>query len=198
ERAHLAHPAIDLDTHIQDVLGVLTFEDLHDVILLAHSYGGMVATGVVDRARDRIAQLVYLDAFVPQAGQSLFDLLPEEPRGTMQRLAAEIGEGWKVPPNPLPPDTPEADLAWIMARRLPQPIKTFATPLRLSAGAAAPPRSYIACTRIGPFDVFRPFAETARREPGWRMFELDASHNPHITCPQALADMLDSIARAGP
>jgi len=198
ERAHLAHPSIDLDTHIQDVLGVLTFEDLRDVILLAHSYGGMVATGVVDRARDRIAQLVYLDAFVPQAGQSLFDLLPEEPRGTMQRLASEIGEGWKVPPNPLPPDTPEADLAWIMARRLPQPIKTFATPLRLNGSTDAPPRSYIACTRIGPFDVFRPFAERARREPGWRMFELDASHNPHITCQQALADMLDSIARAGP
>lgn len=80
ERAHLASPAIDLDTHIADVIGVLEMEDLHDVVLIAHSYGGMVATGVADRARERIAQLVYLDAFVPQGGQSLFDLQSAETR----------------------------------------------------------------------------------------------------------------------
>src|ERR1700724_4250982 len=76
ERAHLANPAIDLETHIRDVLGVLEFEDLRDVVLLGHSYGGMVATGVADRARDRVAKLIYLDAFVPQDGQSMLDLLP--------------------------------------------------------------------------------------------------------------------------
>src|SRR5205823_4884650 len=73
ERAHLAAPSIDLQTHIQDVLNVISYEDLHDIVLLGHSYGGMVATGVADRARDRIAQLVYLDAFVPDDGESLLD-----------------------------------------------------------------------------------------------------------------------------
>src|SRR3954468_5215719 len=74
ERAHLASSAVDLDTHIADVTGVLEMEDLRDIVLVAHSYGGMVATGVADRARERIAQLIYLDAFVPRDGQSLFDL----------------------------------------------------------------------------------------------------------------------------
>ena len=74
ERAHLANPAIDLETHIQDILNVIAFEDLRDIVLLGHSYGGMVATGVADRARDRISQLIYLDAFVPEDGQSLLDL----------------------------------------------------------------------------------------------------------------------------
>src|SRR5260221_3877454 len=74
ERAHLAHPSIDLETHIQDILNVIKYEDLRDIVLIGHSYGGMVATGVADRARDRIAQLVYIDAFVPDHGHSLLDL----------------------------------------------------------------------------------------------------------------------------
>ena len=88
ERAHLASSAIDLDTHIADVTGVLEMEDLRDVVLIAHSYGGMVATGVADRARERIAQLVYLDAFVPHDGQSLFDLQPADARVRMRGLAS--------------------------------------------------------------------------------------------------------------
>ena len=100
ERAHLANPSTDLETHVQDVLGVLECEDLRDVVLIGHSYGGMVATGVADRARDRIRHLVYLDAFVPQDGQSLFDLLPPEPRARMREDAKALGDGWRVPPNP--------------------------------------------------------------------------------------------------
>ena len=74
ERWHLANPSIDLETHIQDILNVIQYEDLRDIVLVGHSYGGMVATGVADRARDSIAQVIYLDAFVPGDGQSLFDL----------------------------------------------------------------------------------------------------------------------------
>ena len=73
ERAHLANPSIDLERHIEDILNVIKYEDLRDIALVGHSYGGMVATGVADRARDRIAQLIYLDAFVPDDGQSLLD-----------------------------------------------------------------------------------------------------------------------------
>jgi pimeloyl-ACP methyl ester carboxylesterase len=76
ERVHLASPSNDLETHVQDLLGVLKFEDLREVVLIGHSYGGMVATGVADRARDRIAQLIYLDAFVPTNGQALIDFPP--------------------------------------------------------------------------------------------------------------------------
>jgi pimeloyl-ACP methyl ester carboxylesterase len=193
ERVHLANPAVNLDLHIQDVVAVLETEDLRDILLIGHSYGGMVATGVAHRARDRIAQVVYLDAFVPQDGQSLFDLQPPEQRERMRALAKSGGEGWRVPPNPLPPDTAEADVAWAQGRRFPQPIKTFEQPIRLT-GRQPPPRHYIYCRRAAPGDVFGQFAARARGEPGWRYHELDASHNPHITIPQQLTELLQTIA----
>jgi pimeloyl-ACP methyl ester carboxylesterase len=194
ERAHLANAAIDLDTHIADVVGVLEMEDLREIVLIGHSYGGMVATGVADRARSRVAQLVYLDAFVPSDGQSVLDLQSSEARERMRELARSKGVGWRIPPNPMPPDTPEPDVAWAAPRRLPQPLKTFETPLRLTASEPPPPRSYIYCQRAAPGDVFRQFAERAQRENGWRYFEIDSSHNPHITAPQALLALLEKIA----
>src|ERR1700684_1107325 len=101
ERAHLAIPAIDLETHIQDILNVIKYEDLRDIVLVGHSYGGMVATGVADRARDVVSQLVYIDAFVPRDGESLLDL--NEPARERMRELAKAGDGYRVPPNPTPP-----------------------------------------------------------------------------------------------
>jgi pimeloyl-ACP methyl ester carboxylesterase len=195
ERGHLANPEINLDWHIADMLGVLEMEDLSDVVLVGHSYGGMVATGVADRARERIAKLIYLDAFAPKNGDSAFSLLPEPAGARMHELAEADGEGWLIPPNPPPPDTPEADVAWVTPRRLPQPIKTFEQKLELKGGELTLPRSYIYCQRYGPGDIFKQFAERAQNE-GWRYFEIDASHNPHITAPEALRDILIEIAAA--
>ena len=139
ERVHLASPSIDLETHIQDVLNVIRYEDLGNVVLLGHSYGGMVATGVADRARDRVKQLIYLDAFVPDDGQSLFDL-NEAGREPMRALA-NAGDGWRVPPNPTPADTPPEDVAWLNARRVDMPIRCFETPLTFHGGPLTLPRS---------------------------------------------------------
>src|SRR4051812_28090072 len=102
ERVHLANPSLDLESHIEDILNVITYEDLRDIVLVGHSYGGMVATGVADRARDRVAQLIYIDAFVPGDGQSLFDL--NEPGRVSSQNAAKNGDGWRVPPMAAPPD----------------------------------------------------------------------------------------------
>jgi len=192
ERAHLAAPSIDLETHIEDILNVIRYEDLHDIVLIGHSYGGMVASGVADRARDRIAQLVYLDAFVPKEGQSLLDLLPESERQRMLQLA-KSGDGWRVPANPTPPDTPQADLEWLTARRVDMPIKCFEMKLRLRGGRLTLPRSYIYATRASPVDAFGPFAARARSEPGWRYYEIDASHSPHVTAPETLMPLLEKI-----
>ena len=189
ERAHLANPDIDLDTHIADILGVIEIEDLSGVNLIGHSYGGMVATGVADRARERIAKLIYLDAFAPQGGESLIDLVPPD----LQTQRAPSLDGWRIPPRPMPPDTPAEDVAWCAPRRLPQPVKTFAQKLRMQNGPLTLPRHYIYCTRNAPDDRFRLFYERAKRE-GWGTSEIDASHNPHITCPEVLADLLSSIA----
>jgi len=193
ERAHLAHRGIDLDAHIEDLLSVMHYEDLSEVVLLGHSYGGMVATGLAERVPERIARRIYLDAFVPRDGESLLDLVPAKSRAAMREAAAQQGEGWRIPPNPVPEDTPEDDRAWLLPRRVPQPLATFEQPLRLLGVADHLPRSYIYCTRIAPGDVFRPFAERARSEPGWRLHELDASHSPNVTAPEALAALLDVI-----
>src|SRR6516165_4839274 len=131
ERAHLASDAVDLETHIQDVLGAIQMEELRNIVLIGHSYGGMVATGVADRARDRIAQLIYLDAFVPRNGQCLFDLQPPEVRARMRELARTAGDGWRLPPNPMPADTPAEDVAWASGRRMPHPLKAFEQAIRL-------------------------------------------------------------------
>ena len=193
ERAHLARPDIDLDTHIADILGVLKFEDLTGINLIGHSYGGMVATGVADRARKRIAQLIYLDAFVPNDGDSAFDLLPEVTRAQRQTGASGGADGWRMPPGPMPPDTPEPDRAWCEPLRIPQPMKTFEQKLKMQGGPLTLPRHYIYCKRSPPDDRFRRFYERAKRE-GWGATEIDASHNPHVTCPEVLADLLTRIA----
>ena len=198
ERAHLARPEIDLETHIADVLGVLRCEELHGIILVGHSYGGMVATAVADRAPERLAQLVYLDAFVPRDGQCLFDLLPAETRARMREAARTVGDGWRTPPSPVPPDTSEEDVAWVTPRRVMQPLRTLEQPVHLTGAGERLPKAYIYCTRARPGDVFRQFAERARTETDWRYFEIDASHNVHITAPEALATLLDRIAATPP
>ncbi|OFX06463.1 MAG: esterase [Alphaproteobacteria bacterium RIFCSPHIGHO2_12_FULL_66_14] len=193
ERAHLARPEIDLSTHIQDVLAVLEMEDLTDVTLLGHSYGGMVATGVADKARSRIARVVYIDAFAPKDGQSLFDLVGPKAEGNMRAGAAKDGDGWRLPVNPMPPDTAPEDVAWAGPRRRPQPIRTFEQKLQLDSKEPPPPRHYIYATRNGPGDPFRQFSERAKSEAGWKSYEIDASHNPHITCPDVLMALLTRI-----
>jgi pimeloyl-ACP methyl ester carboxylesterase len=191
ERAHLANPSIDLETHIEDILNVIKYEDLREVVLIGHSYGGMVASGVADRARERIAQLIYLDAFVPRDGQSLFDFI--EPDRSRMRALARAGDGYRVPPNPTPPDTSPADVEWLTERRVDMPIKCFETRLKLHHGELTLPRSYIYATRIAPADAFGQFAARARQEPGWRYHEIDASHSPHVTAPDTLMALLERI-----
>src|ERR1700757_751905 len=93
ERKHLLSRDIDLDTHIEDVIGVIDEEDLSDIVLVGHSYGGMVITGVADRVPEKVASLVYLDAFVPESGQSLLNVLPPN-----LRLATLPSEDWLVAP----------------------------------------------------------------------------------------------------
>ena len=188
ERGHLARPDIDLETHIADILGVLKFENLTDVSLIGHSYGGMVATGVADRAREGIARLIYIDAFAPDDGDSVLDLLPASARAQRQPKP----DGF-IPPVDMPADTAAEDRTWCGPLRLPQPAKTFKQKLKLQNGALTLPRHYIYCTRHAPDDRFRRFYERAMRD-GWGATEIDSSHNPHITCPEALADLLDRIA----
>lgn len=184
ERAHLAHPLVDLETHIADVLAVVEYEDLRDFVLVGHSYGGMVATGVADRVADRVRHLVYLDAFVPAPGQSLDDL-------TGQPMPPDLVDGWLRPPLPSAADTAAEDVAWVTPRRRHQPTRCFSQSLHHAGGTPRFPRTYIHCTRKdGRPDVFAQFADCFRGDPAWRFHAMDASHSPNITAPGALATLL--------
>lgn len=185
ERAHLASPEIDLTTHIRDIMGVLEYEDLREVILVGHSYGGMVVTGVAGRMPERISHLVYLDAFVPEDGESLMDLLSPAEAARFQARADLEGDGWRVPPAfQRSPAMPGPD------RRLPHPLASFRQPVTLgSSSLASLPRSYIFCNNpaLGAFDRF---AERARTTTGWRYVEMATGHNPQYTTPHELTDIL--------
>jgi pimeloyl-ACP methyl ester carboxylesterase len=168
ERAHLLTPAVGLETHIEDVLGVLYYEDLRQVVLVGHSYGGMVITGVAGRAADRVAHLVYLDAFVPWEGQSLLDLMGVTQAAIVRERTEREGDGWGVPPLPLElfGVTEAADHAWAGPRIGMQPLKTFEQPLPQTGAAAALPRTYMHCAA---WPGFTAHADRARTEPGWQI-----------------------------
>jgi pimeloyl-ACP methyl ester carboxylesterase len=192
ERSHLASADVDLNTHITDIVNVLQWEDLKDVHLVGHSYGGMVATGVADHARPRIAKLIYVDAFAPRDGESAFDIMPAATRA-QRANGADVG-GF-IPPNPLPPDSSPEDVAWSAPRRMPHSLKAFAQKISLKREFDGP-RHYILCPKHSPDQRFRPFYDRAKAENWAGAYELDSSHNPHVTVPAELADLLDKIARS--
>lgn len=125
----------------------------------------------------------------------MFDLAEPQERARRLEIVKTLGAGWQMPPNPAPEDTSAEDLAWIAPRRVPLAVKAFEEPLKLGGAVEKLPRSYIYCTRARPGDVFRQFRERAHRE-GWQCFDLDASHSPNVTAPDALAAILEAIAAA--
>jgi pimeloyl-ACP methyl ester carboxylesterase len=194
ERVHIATPDVGLETHIHDIVNLLQYEDLHRVVLVGHSYGGMVITGVADRAAERLAQLVYLDAFVPENGQALYDLLPAptEARRYYQALATSQGEGWRIPLEAQWRTGPAGLLPWLNARWTDHPLKCFDEAVRLQQPAGAGlPRTYIRCTRN---DITGALFAKFAADPSWQVRELAAEHAAMVTDPQALAALLLDIA----
>jgi pimeloyl-ACP methyl ester carboxylesterase len=187
ERAHLASASVDLATHVADVVNALRYEDLRDVVLVGHSYGGMVVTGAADREPARVRTLVYLDAFVPESGQALVDLAPGI-------RAAFPAEGWQVPPRPPQAQgmTDEREIAWIAARRSPQPLRTFTDKLPLE-GAFRGEKVYVFCSGYSP-STFAPFAAKTRNDPAWRYHELPTHHYPQVSMPAETAGVLLNYA----
>jgi pimeloyl-ACP methyl ester carboxylesterase len=195
EREHLASPEVGLNTHIQDILAVLHYEDLRDVVLVGHSYGGAVATGVADRARDRIRRLIYFDAFVLRDGQSLADLWEPEVTQALTDLASREGEGWRTP-SPFTMQqfgvTDPDDIAWNERGNVMQPLKTFTEPVALRPGPLPFPVSYIYC-KVGAMGFFDPFAALAKAE-GWDYHEAPLTHAGPAVAPDESADLLMRIA----
>jgi pimeloyl-ACP methyl ester carboxylesterase len=182
ERVHLASPSIDLDTHIQDIVNLLEYEDLERVILVGHSYGGMVITGVAERVPERLAHLMYLDAIVPRDGQAAVDLLDPQVARELADLARTDGGGWRLP---LPANAPKGMTA--------HPWPPMTQPLVVkNAAAAVLPRTYVLCTEPA-IENNRQFAARAQAE-GWHYRELPTGHMAMLTLPDALTDLLLEVA----
>jgi pimeloyl-ACP methyl ester carboxylesterase len=189
ERAHLAGPDVGMAVHVTDILNVLEYEDLSNVVLVAHSYGGAVATAVAERVPEKIAQLIFVDAFIPRDGQAIVDLVG--PGGDRIRAIP----GAKIPPFEVERFgvTREQDQKWVSARLVAQPKQTFLDPVQVGNPAAAKlPRAFIYCNQpaMGMFDQF---AARAKAE-SWVYRELAAGHDAMITAPEELARMVLELA----
>jgi len=199
ERSHLMRPDVDLEMHIRDVVGVLHYEDLRDVVLVGHSYGGMVITGVAVRAADRVGRLVYLDAATPVNGQSLLDVAGPIIEAT--RPLGQVVDGVEL--VLLPGEgagafygvTDPADLAWMDERLTAHPWRSFEQPLSLSNEEAlwAIPQYHIVCTSTL---ATRDRQLMARARDEGRLWDIDTGHDLMITEPEWVAAALGEVAAA--
>jgi pimeloyl-ACP methyl ester carboxylesterase len=193
ERSHLTSPQVTLDTHVADVVNLIRFEELTDVVLCGHSYGGCVITGVADRVPERLRALVYLDAFILEDGQSLHDVVPREVAAAQVRGALQSGDGWRVPPisaeffrvNP-------ADRAWVDQQCTPQSLATFQQRLRVDNAFPASKVTHILATGY-EHSPFPPFHEIAKRK-GWKTLTVDCGHDVMLDKPAELVAMLREAA----
>ena len=188
DRKHLARPDIDLETHIADVVALLEMEDLRDVILVGHSYGGMVVTGAADRAHERIRRLVYLDAFVPENGKCLLDYVVPE-RAARMREEGEKAGSVTPPPLALWGVTKPEHIDFIRPREARHPFGTMVQKIALAGNTGRLPKTFIYCSSpaTGSFDQF---ATKYRAAPGWRFHELATGHDAMILMPERVAELL--------
>jgi pimeloyl-ACP methyl ester carboxylesterase len=197
ERAHLASPQVNLTTHVTDVVNTVLYEDLGDIVLVGYSYGGMVVTGALEHIAERVAHLVYLDAFLPADGESLDDL------AQAGYGAGAIGPGseWLVPPLARALHDP-VEAAWYTARRSPHPVGCFTEPVRLRKPLEDYPftRTYIKATEDPrPATGTRPSpfwraAGRAKTDPAWRYREIDTDHMILANRPAELVTLLLELA----
>jgi pimeloyl-ACP methyl ester carboxylesterase len=188
ERCHLASRAIDLETHISDLLNHIAYEDLKDVVLVAHSYAGFVAYGLADRSAAAIGRLVLLDAFIPRDGETMADHVGE--RGDQYRAAAAEDPDWLAPAPPISVlGVSEEDASWAEPRMTPQPVQTYLQPATVGPGMEfIASKLYISCTS----PALATLDESKRRiaEAGWPIAELACGHDAMIAAPEELTALL--------
>jgi pimeloyl-ACP methyl ester carboxylesterase len=201
QRAHLSGENVTLETHIRDVLGCIEAEELDDVILVGHSYGGMVITGVADRIAPKIRSLVYLDAFVPEHGDSLMALLP---KALPPEVSAQFIGGFHAAAldkhcglmQPIPAEVFNvvADKRdWVNRRCVPQALATYEMPLLLAGGGSAvKQRVYILADGWDP-SPFRYFAKLYDGKPGWQVVKFPCGHDVMVDMPNELAEKLAAL-----
>jgi pimeloyl-ACP methyl ester carboxylesterase len=188
ERSHLLSREVGLNTHVADVANLMTWENLHDIVLVGHSYGGAVVRHVADRMPDRIRSLIYLDAFVPENGKALFDYLPDHGEGD-RALAMAHGDGWRVPPRSASFfGVNAADAAWVDSQCTMHPLSSFETPAQISGACDDIANiGYILASGFdSPFGQF--YAKAGERR--WWRDEFACGHDVMLDMPGELAALL--------
>ena len=199
ERKHLLSRELTLDTFVDDLTNLIEMEELQEIILVGHSFGGSPISGVADRLPDRIGHLVYLDAVVLEDGQSPFSVLPPEVVAGRRKLVAEQGLGIAIPAPPvtafgIPEDHPQA--SWVRRHLTPHPVGTYESALWLAHPVGnGRPRTYIHCTNpvYEPLEASR---QWVRRQQGWSWQEIATAHDAMVTAPTDLARMLLDVRTA--
>jgi pimeloyl-ACP methyl ester carboxylesterase len=191
ERSHLTGPHVGLSTHVLDVVNAVRYEDVAELVLLGFSYGGMVVSGALAQIGDRVRELVFLDAFVPDDGDSVASLTG----GALAGPPDGIGAPWLVPAQPREFEDP-AVTAWSNPRRSGQPVRTLIEPVRLTAPLEEWPfgRTYIRATQDMNGAMFDASAARARTSPAWRYHEIATTHMVPENRPDELAALLGGLA----
>ncbi len=192
ERAHLLTPDVDLETHIRDVRAVIRCERLDDFVLVGHSYGGMVITGVADKEWRKIRKLVYLDAFLPADGQAVEDFGGEERSRAMLDLAERAGDGWTIPrpESSISPKMPDDDRRWLDDLGTPQPLACFTGRLAIDGNHLAIREKVYVLASDNPGSPFHAFADWTRGRAGWTTRDLPTHHHLHLSMPEETAHIL--------
>ena len=197
ERAHLRRADISLQTHIDDVLGLIDAEELREVVLVGHSYGGMVITGVADallaRGPGHVKQLVYVDAMVPVPGEGWGQGHPAEIVQARTALA-QANRNALPPPDPIDFGLTEDDRAWLLRRQVPHPFGMYRVPLHFDGARwARVPRCFVDCTRPA-YRTIDAMRARVRSQAGWQIVEIATGHCPMVSAPQALLAVLKTVA----
>ena len=193
ERSHLMRAGIDVSTHVTDIVNVLKWESLTNVVLCGHSYGGMVVSGVAEKAGSAIASIVFLDAFVPENGDSMAALTSQAVRDNL-KAASERGD-LGVPPRPAAAFlVNEKDQAWVDSLCGPQPIGTMMEKLTITgARERIAKKAYI---RAGayPNPGFDIAYARVKADKSWRTYEVPCGHDVMVDMPERLAEILTEVA----
>jgi pimeloyl-ACP methyl ester carboxylesterase len=193
ERAHLLDGTVNLNLHITDILNVIHYEGLRDVVLAGHSYGGMVITGVADRIADRIAALVYIDAFLPEDGQSLLDInVPKNSQAFLSNAGRMGGLAVPAPPAAFF-NVNASDAARVDELATPHPLGAFTEKIKLSgAHKAVAKHIYVHGTVLPRESPFKPFYERVKGDPAWSAHALACGHHVMLDMPDRLIEILES------
>lgn len=199
ERSHLLDRSVSLQTHIDDLTGLLRWEDLHRVVLVGHSYGGVLITGTADTLPDRVSHLVYIDALLPHDGESVLDLATPRIAEMLTKTISELGDGWLVPavrPASEYGVVDPVDAAWVDSKLSAQPAATYLDKIQSTSAAWSLPGTFIACMR--PQQVPPPVSrlraqERAGTDSTFRYEEWDCVHDIMITDPGRVTELLLGI-----